>query len=1202
MGAEICFDSYLRSLVRNDERLQDSYAQTDATDLFDFGLMAQTVQEQKERQKGQETQDSEQEKSKIETFPVLDGIRKYASEKVLLVGKPGSGKSTALQKLLVDESQKVLDGQASLIPVLIELRSWRTSYTALIKDFFRVHKLRLNEETIDDLLFDGKLLLLVDGVNELPADYLARQDIMTLRETNPDTPMIFTTRVLGVGGDLGIEKKLEMLPLSDSQMRQFVQIRLPEQGNQMLQQLGDRLRKFGDTPLLLSMLCDVFKINGRVPANLGSAFRDFANLYDGKLKEHIPVSEHSRSWWSKLLPQLAFAMMPQDRPDGLRLSIPRSEAVDILAQFLDREKFDKPRDYAQQWLKDLLKYHLIQVKLVGTNEEIEFRHQLIQEYYAAEYLLPLFPNLTDIKFQHSYLNYLDWTESLALMLELVEGEEQAVRVVRLALAVDLRLGARLAGAVRYGFQEKTVGLLMKEIDEREIPKLYAIKLLGETRSDVAINLVILNLGYIEPYMCWEAVEAFVNIGSDKVVDSLVHALKDTNSYMRCEAASALGEIRSDKSIKILSDALKDEDVYVRRNVADALGKIASDKTIEPLCNALKDEDVDVRRNVADALGKIISDKAIKPLCNALSDIDYYVHKNASEALVNIDINIAIEALSHAAKHQDFVVRWNATGSLGNISSDKVIKPLIHSLNDEDFGVRRNAVQSLGKIDSNQVIDPLIYALKDTNPDVRKKAVKILSKADSNIDRIVETLICTFEDENVDVRREVIKALENISGNKAFETLVHALEDEDIYVRRNAVKALQNIGSDEAVAAITKALKDQDCNVRWDSETALIMIKNESATEAIFPNLENVDSYMRWKAVEELGKISGDKAVEELIHYLTTDIDECVRRRAASELGKICSDKAVEALIHALTTDNFSVRLEAAEALVKISSDRVINALCHILKDKDSCARREVVGILVKIANEDAVEALGSALTNKDFYTRSNAAQALVKIGNDQAVKALSSALKSKNLNTRGNAAQALVEIDNDKAIEALFSAFKDEDNDISCNAKWALEKIENDKVVICLIDALTEENSDIRYKASDALGNICNDKAIKPLIITLEDLDSNVSWSAAESLKDFIKADRNLPTLTQQLPHLLTLIPTESSQQALSVITAIQARCKYYNYKIAQTPLPPEDNPNPTIGNTYIFKAPVDKVVAGNLIVHGNNIATQNNQKTAPES
>ncbi|HEY9601360.1 MAG TPA: hypothetical protein V6C85_07110 [Allocoleopsis sp.] len=51
------------------------------------------------------------------------------------------------------------------------------------------------------------------------------------------------------------------------------------------------------------------------------------------------------------------------------------------------------------------------------------------------------------------------TELLALMLELLEDEAQAVRVVKLALEVDLRLGARLAGAVKQEFQEQTVDLV-----------------------------------------------------------------------------------------------------------------------------------------------------------------------------------------------------------------------------------------------------------------------------------------------------------------------------------------------------------------------------------------------------------------------------------------------------------------------------------------------------------------------------------------------------------------------------------------------------------------------------------------------------------------------------------------------------------------------------------------------------------------------
>jgi hypothetical protein len=77
--------------------------------------------------------------------------------------------------------------------------------------------------------------------------------------------------------------------------------------------------------------------------------------------------------------------------------------------------------------------------------------------------------------QHFYLNYFKWTEPLAFMLSLLRDEVQAVRVVRLALDVDLRLGARLAGEVQREFQQRTVGL----VDGLDVPGWLKVELLGK---------------------------------------------------------------------------------------------------------------------------------------------------------------------------------------------------------------------------------------------------------------------------------------------------------------------------------------------------------------------------------------------------------------------------------------------------------------------------------------------------------------------------------------------------------------------------------------------------------------------------------------------------------------------------------------------------------------------------------------------------
>ncbi|MDY6781758.1 MAG: hypothetical protein SW833_04245 [Cyanobacteriota bacterium] len=179
----------------------------------------------------------------------------------------------------------------------------------------------------------------------------ARSQLAAFRRKYPRVPAIFTTRDLSLGGDFGIEKKLEM-QLSDRQL------------------------------------------------------------------------------WGKALKHLAWVMMGGEKPVELQVAIRRQEAERELEKRFEKEP--SPPKTTRDCLDDLLKYHLLQIK---TGNEIEFRHQLIQEYYAAEALLGRLGDLSDGELKREYLNYLKWTEPVALMLALVGDEVQAVRVVRLAMIV-----------------------------------------------------------------------------------------------------------------------------------------------------------------------------------------------------------------------------------------------------------------------------------------------------------------------------------------------------------------------------------------------------------------------------------------------------------------------------------------------------------------------------------------------------------------------------------------------------------------------------------------------------------------------------------------------------------------------------------------------------------------------------------------------
>lgn len=813
------FEGYFQAIARHDRRSSNFYTLTDVENkphFYDMGFMVQTPQP-----KQPVAMPFAEKQEKVERFTVLEGIRKYANEHVLLIGKPGSGKSTALQQLLLEEAELCLKAEKRKIPVLIELRSWRTSVVDLIQKFFRKHKLRLSTDNIDNLLFEEQLFLLFDGLNELPSDE-ARREVADFRENNPQIPMIFTTRDLGVGGDLGINKQLEMQPLTEQQMRSFVTAYLPQQGDEMLRQLGDRLRELGQTPLILKMLCEVFDFAKQVPKSRGALFRGFDREFD-KLKGVVPIAEGLGRWKSELLQHLAFVMMqgenPKEKPTDFRLSISRGKAEAVLEDFL-KNRVDSPGQKAKDWLQDLLKHYLIQTG--ADREQIEFHHQLFQEYYAAEYLRKLLPSLSDGKLKHDYLNLLKWTEPLALMLGLVEDEAQAVRVVRLALVdVDLMLGARLAGEVKQDFQEKTVGLIKQlNIDEQ-----IKVELLTKTRLDKAITILHSKVNQLDLVKSGSVAHKLRKIYSKQSVEKLIQALQHKDSSVRQSAAQVLGQICSNTAISALVQAFNDKCPRVRENAVYALGNIGSDVAVSILVQALKDDDSIVRTRAANALLQIGSYAVVSALIQSLKDENSFVRSIAAEVLGRISLDISVLPLVQALTDEDLYVRSSAAESLGKIGSQEAVSALVNALNDKYSYVRRNAAIALGKIRSEQAVFPLLQALRHKDLFLRRNAAIALGEIGS--EKAVFALMQILKNEAPFVRQSAAYALGKIASDVAVYPLIKALQDENSGVRYCAIDALGKITNDKAIEPLIAMLKDEESNVCWRAAEAL---KNMACSE------------------------------------------------------------------------------------------------------------------------------------------------------------------------------------------------------------------------------------------------------------------------------------------------------------------------------------------------------------------------------------
>jgi HEAT repeat protein/energy-coupling factor transporter ATP-binding protein EcfA2 len=749
------FSSYLESVRRHYEQWWSLYTLTDAEGrskaktqgtLFDFGLMVQTIAPKADRMEEDRSQTET-----IERFGVLDGLRKYAGEHVLLVGRPGSGKSTALARLLLEESEK-----GDRIPVLVELRYWNEQgVLGLIQGFLRslptqvgLSPVEIHRTTLEELLRSNKFLLLIDGLNELPSE-AARQDVLRFRREFPKVAIVFTTRDLSLGGDFGIEKRLEMQPLTETQMRSFVTAYIPEQSEAMLRQLGTRLREFGSTPLLLWMLCGLFRQTGEIPANLGEVFRVFTQGYEQRLKADV-VLEGDRRWWAGLLQALAARMMIGDGSVEFQVAIDRAEVEAIFTGFL-RDRETLAAGAARKGLEDLLRHHLIQTN----GSQVEFRHQLIQEYYAAEWLLGRVGCLDDATLQQEFLNYLKWTEPVALMLALVDDEALAVRVVERALEVDLMLGARLAGEVRSSFQERCIKII-KCLNSLNWLK---IKLLRSTKSDYVVN-------------------------------DLIHLICHGNQENRVNAARALAEIKSEFAVNSLMQRIEIESgetcVLLTSTLCEILGRENGSKSI--LLNSKNDLAISLVEN--ERIAFLNHQSSYIPKLRAKND-DKLSHDEMEHVFKCHPTSkaIVLQMLGDRRSSQVLPILFNILDN-----PLQLIKP--EDLSDGFIGyLLSTTIESIGKCGNASCLPRILSYINHPHSGVRASVFTAMRLIGSSIDDNI--LLSGLNDESSNVRSSVLETIASIKDFTMIPFILKGFHDNDLIVRHSTSCSINILSTEKS---------------------------------------------------------------------------------------------------------------------------------------------------------------------------------------------------------------------------------------------------------------------------------------------------------------------------------------------------------------------------------------------------------------------
>lgn len=530
------------------------------------------------------------------------GIEEFLvqNRRILLLGGPGTGKTVMLWRLfqVFSQSWKASAGYDVIgigqpaglppqwqgrIPMLVHLNRWEDDEMGLLAFLqAQVSAMNLPEfaELIPDLMKSGKIVLLLDGLDELPG--LARdaknvaiddpraRSISSLDERWREVACILTCRARD---SMGAPRwpSLSLAEMSREQVKAFASAYYANdpKGEALTQGLVagiydnpdpryQQLQGLTARPLYLVKLLDYYQVQKSneatdqeaLPINPARLLKFCLNETLTREIQDKRLSETEASELHDHLSSLAFCMTAANQVGTVDKNRATAWIFHIQEKWSDGVKattIEEKTKAARFW--QLAEGASL---MVENGNNLQFYCQILQEYFCASYCAT----------QSLSEEFLEWTTQPSF---------------------------------------KTVWPYWSRLDKTLRDKLIAF--LDEKYSGK---------------VCWDASTALINIGDDKVIYLLGNLLSSQSSQVRSRGITALGRMANPAAVSLLIKGLGDENASVRASAATALSQFG-EPALRPLMTALRDPDPGVRYSAATALGKLGDTRALNALNWLLQD-------------------------------------------------------------------------------------------------------------------------------------------------------------------------------------------------------------------------------------------------------------------------------------------------------------------------------------------------------------------------------------------------------------------------------------------------------------------------------------------------------------------------------------------------------------------------------------------------------